>query len=134
VLQSLIRQSTTDTVYGLRGILYVHTRHILCFIYTSSSSSSSSSQLRDVHCWIYDRSPQKFSTTIGLVLPSSSSFHQIVGPPCGPINAESPGMRSPFEKLSAPTAVSPPRNVPCPLPLEVCNSSGYNYIYIHTHA
>jgi hypothetical protein len=57
---------------------------------------------------------------------TSRDLHLIVGPPCGgPTNAASPGTRSPFEDLSAPTAVSPPRNVPCPLPLEVCNSSGY---------
>jgi hypothetical protein len=57
---------------------------------------------------------------------TSRDLHQIVGPPCGgPTNAASSGTQSPFEDLSAPTAVSPPRNVPCPLPLEVCNSSGY---------
>jgi hypothetical protein len=57
---------------------------------------------------------------------ASRDLHQIVGPPCGgPTNTASPGTRSPFEYLSAPTAVSPLRNVPCPLPLEVCNSSGY---------
>jgi hypothetical protein len=57
---------------------------------------------------------------------TSRDLHQSVGPPRGgPTNAASPGTRSPFENLSAPTAVSPPRNVPCPLPLEVCNSSGY---------
>jgi hypothetical protein len=57
---------------------------------------------------------------------ASRDLHQTVGPPCGgPTNAASPGTRSPFEDLSAPTAVSPPRNVPCPLPLEDCNSSGY---------
>jgi hypothetical protein len=40
----------------------------------------------------------------------------------GPTNAASPGTRSPFEDLSAPTAVSHPPDVACPLPLEVCNS------------
>jgi hypothetical protein len=48
-----------------------------------------------------------------------------VGALTGGTNAASPRRRSPFEDLSAPTAVSPLRNVPCPLPLEVCNSSGY---------
>jgi hypothetical protein len=53
---------------------------------------------------------------------ASRDLHQIVGPSCGGLtSAATPGTRSPF----APTAVSPPRNVPCPLPLEVCNSSGY---------
>jgi hypothetical protein len=57
---------------------------------------------------------------------ASRDLYQIVGPLCGgPTNAASPGTRSPFEDLSAPTAISPPRNVSCPLPLEVCNSSGY---------
>jgi hypothetical protein len=57
---------------------------------------------------------------------TSRDLQQIVGPPCGgPTNAASPGTRSLFEDLSAPTAVSPPRNVPYSLPLEVCNSSGY---------
>jgi hypothetical protein len=57
---------------------------------------------------------------------ASRDLHQIVGPPYGgPSNAASPGTRSPFEDLSASTAVSPPRNMPCPMPLEVCNSSGY---------
>jgi hypothetical protein len=56
---------------------------------------------------------------------ASRDLHRIVGPPCGgPTNAASPVTWSPFEDLSAPTAVSS-RNVPCPLPLEVCNSSGY---------
>jgi hypothetical protein len=57
---------------------------------------------------------------------TSRDLHQIVGPPCGgPTNAASPGTRSPFDDLSAPMAVSPPHNVPYPLPLDVCNSSGY---------
>jgi hypothetical protein len=55
---------------------------------------------------------------------ASRDLPQIVGPPCGgPTNTASPGTWSPFEDLSAPTAVSPPHNAPCPLPLEVCNSS-----------
>jgi hypothetical protein len=57
---------------------------------------------------------------------ASRDLQQIVGPPCrGPTNAASLSMRSPFEDFSAPTAFSPPRNVSCPLSLEVCNSSGY---------
>jgi hypothetical protein len=60
-----------------------------------------------------------------LIQPSPRDLHQMVGPPCGgPTNAASPDTWSLFQDLSAPTAVSP-RNVPCPLPLEVCNSSGY---------
>jgi hypothetical protein len=56
----------------------------------------------------------------------SRDLHQIIGPPCGgSTNAASPGTRSPFEDLSAPTSVSPPRNMPCPLSLEACDSSGY---------
>jgi hypothetical protein len=62
---------------------------------------------------------------------ASRDLHQIVGPPCGgPTNAASSGTRSPIEDLSAPTAVSPPRNLSCSLPLEVCNSSGYVYSLI----
>jgi hypothetical protein len=57
---------------------------------------------------------------------ASRDLYQIVGPPCGGLTkATSPGTQSPFEDLSAPRAGSPPRNVPRPLPLEVCNSSGY---------
>jgi hypothetical protein len=59
-------------------------------------------------------------------------LHQIVGPLCGgPTNSASRGTRSPFEDLSAPTTVSPPRNVPCPLPLEVCNSSFMSVTLVH---
>jgi hypothetical protein len=62
------------------------------------------------------RPPPKLSTTIDPAV--FRDLHQIVGPPFGgPTNAASPGTRSPLEDLSAPTAVSPPRNVPCPLPL-----------------
>jgi hypothetical protein len=63
---------------------------------------------------------------------TSRELHQIVGPPCaGPTNAASPGTRSSFEDLSAPTAVSPPRNVPCPLPLEVCNRRAMSVTLVH---
>jgi hypothetical protein len=50
-----------------------------------------------------------------------------------PTNAASPGTRSSFDDLSPPTAVSPHRNVPCSLPLEVCNSSGYVVLIIKTY-
>jgi hypothetical protein len=92
-------------------------------MYTSLSSSLS--QLRTSTAG--HRSPPKFSTRIGPALPSFSGFPR---PSLDRrstswwTNAASPGMRSPFEDLSVPTAVSP-RNVPCPLPLEVCNSLGY---------
>jgi hypothetical protein len=78
---------------------------------------------------VVNRFPQSSPRRSVLCCPhpaTSRDLHQIVGSPCGgPTNAASLGTLSPFEDLSAPTAVSPPRNVPCPLPLEVCNSSGY---------
>jgi hypothetical protein len=106
-----------------------------CKCSRSSSSSAHHSPLLDIIISAERRPlldiglPQSSPRRSVLCCPrpaTSRDLHQIVGQPCGgPTNAASPCTRSLFEDLSAPTAVSLPRNVPCPLPLEVCNSSGY---------
>jgi hypothetical protein len=71
------------------------------------------------------RPPPKFSKTICPVLPSSSDFSRPSPDRWStlPINAASPGTRWPFEDLSAPTAVSHPRNLP------MCVSRNYIQTY-----